>query len=85
MTIKSKDDEISRAHSMHKRDKKCIQILVGITEGKRPFRRPRHTLEDNIKTDIRQISLSVVDWINLAQDRDQQQALLNMVITLQLP
>jgi hypothetical protein len=68
-----------------KERRNVYKIWVGITEGKRPFRRPRHTLEDNIKTDIRKISLSVVDWINLAQDRDRQQALLNMIITLQLP
>jgi hypothetical protein len=27
-------------------------ILVGIPEGKTPFRRPRHRWEDNIKTDL---------------------------------
>jgi len=29
--------------------------LVGIPEGKRPLRRPRHRWEDNIKTDLQEV------------------------------
>jgi len=28
-------------------------------------------MEDNIKMDIREISWKVVDWMHLAQDKDQ--------------
>jgi replicative superfamily II helicase len=35
--------------------------------------------------DIRDIGLEVVDWIHLAHDRDQQQALENMIMNLQVP
>jgi hypothetical protein len=38
-------------------------------EGKRPLRRPRRKWIDNIKMDLPEIGLSVVDWIGLAQDR----------------
>jgi hypothetical protein len=45
------------------------RILVGKPEGKRPLRRPRHKWIDNIKMELLQIELIVVDWIGLAQDR----------------
>jgi hypothetical protein len=38
---------------------------------KRPLGRPRRKWEDNIKIDFREIGWEVVDWIHLAQDRDQ--------------
>jgi hypothetical protein len=31
----------------------AFRVLVGNPEGKRPLRRPRHTLEDNIKIELR--------------------------------
>jgi hypothetical protein len=34
------------------REKKCIQILVGKPEGKRPLGTPKLRLEDNIKMDL---------------------------------
>jgi hypothetical protein len=45
------------------------RLLVGRTEGKRPLGRPRHRLIDNIKMDLLEIGLDVVDLISLAQDR----------------
>jgi hypothetical protein len=36
----------------------------------------------HIKIDLREIGWDGVDWIDLAQDRDQWRALLNMVINL---
>jgi hypothetical protein len=40
---------------------------------------------DNIKIDLREIGWGVMDWIDLAQDRDQWRALVNMVINLWVP
>jgi hypothetical protein len=40
---------------------------------------------DNIKIDHREIGWDCMDWINLAQDRDQWRGLVNMVIRLQVP
>jgi hypothetical protein len=42
--------------STHERDEKCILYLVGKSEGKRPLGRTRRRWEDNIKTDIREVS-----------------------------
>jgi hypothetical protein len=44
-------------------------LLVGKPEGKRPLGRLRRKWIDNIKIDLLEIGLSVVDWIGLAQDR----------------
>jgi hypothetical protein len=40
---------------------------------------------DNIKMDIREIGLDGVDWIDMAQDRDQWSALVNTVMNLRVP
>jgi hypothetical protein len=42
-------------------------------------------LNDNIKTYVRQIGLSNMDWIDVAQDRDQWMALVNTVLNLRVP
>jgi hypothetical protein len=62
------------------------RMLVEMPEGKRPLRRPRkHGTEDNIRVDLREIGWEDVDWIHMAQDRDQLQALVNMVKNRQVP
>jgi hypothetical protein len=49
----------------------AYRILVGKPEGKRPLRTPRHRWVDNIKIDLREIGWDGMDWIDLAQDREQ--------------
>jgi hypothetical protein len=63
----------------------AYRILVGKPEGKRPLRRPRCRWVDNIKIDLREIVWDGMDWIDLAQDRDQSRALVNTVIKLRVP
>jgi hypothetical protein len=46
------------------------KILVGKPERKRPFGRPGHRREDNIKMDLREIGWESVDSIHLAYDTD---------------
>jgi hypothetical protein len=58
---------------------------VGKPEGKRPLGRPRHRRLDNIKMDLREIGWNEVDWIDMAQDRDQWRALVNTVLYLRVP
>jgi hypothetical protein len=60
-------------------------ILVGKPKGKRPLRRPRRMWLDNIKIDIREIEWNGVDWIDMAQIRDQWRALVNTVLNLRVP
>jgi hypothetical protein len=40
---------------------------------------------ENIKMDLREIVWDGMDWIHLAQDRDQWSALVNMIMKLQVP
>jgi hypothetical protein len=40
---------------------------------------------DNIKIDLREIGWDDIDWIDLAQDRDQGRALVNTVMNLRVP
>jgi hypothetical protein len=40
---------------------------------------------DNIKMDLLEIGLSVVDWIGLAQDRYKWRAFVNSVMKLRVP
>jgi hypothetical protein len=55
----------------------ACRILVGKSEGKRPPGRPRRRWVDNIKMDLREIGWAGMDWIDLAQNRDQWRALVN--------
>jgi hypothetical protein len=57
---------------------------VGKPEGKRPLGRPRRRWEDNIKMDIREIGWGGMEWIDLAQNRDQRRASVNMVMKLRV-
>jgi hypothetical protein len=50
----------------------AYRILVGKLEGKG---RPRRRWVDNIKMDLREIRLSGMDWIDVAEDGDQWRAL----------
>jgi hypothetical protein len=58
------------------------RILVAKPEGKRPLGRPRRRWLDNIKIDLREIGWDRVDWIELAQDRDQWRALVNTIMNV---
>jgi hypothetical protein len=60
------------------------RLSVGKPEGKRPLGRPRRRWMDNIKMDLLEIALSVMDWIGLAQDRYRWRALLNPVMNLRI-
>jgi hypothetical protein len=59
--------------------------LVGRPECKRPLGRTRRKWKDNIKLDLREIRIDVVNWIQLAQDRDQWRAFVNTVMNLRVP
>jgi hypothetical protein len=63
----------------------AYRIMVGKPEGKRPLGRPRRRWMDNIKMDLIEIRWDGVDWMNMAQDRDQWRALVNTVLNLRVP
>jgi hypothetical protein len=70
---------------MNEEERNAYRILVGKPEGKRPLGRPRCRWANNIKMDLREIGWDGMDWINMAQDRDQWGALVNTVMNLRIP
>jgi hypothetical protein len=55
----------------------AYKVLVESLE-ERVFGKPRHRWEDNNKMVLKEIRWGSMDWIRLAQDMDQWQALVNM-------
>jgi hypothetical protein len=61
------------------------RLLVGKPEGKRPLGRLRRRWKANIKMDLLEVGLNVVDWLGLAQDRYRWRAVVNSVMNLRVP
>jgi hypothetical protein len=66
-------------------EEESYMIVVGKPEGKRPLGKRRCEWEENSKMGLREIGRSGMDWIHLAQDRDQCRALVNMVMKFRVP
>jgi hypothetical protein len=60
------------------------RLLVGKPEGKIPLGTPRRRWIDNIKMDLLEIGVNVVDLIGLAQVRYRWRALVNSVMNLRV-
>jgi hypothetical protein len=58
-------------------------FLWGVLREKRPLGRPRRRWEDNIKMDFQEVGCGVMEWIDLAQDKDRWWAVVNAVMNLQ--
>jgi hypothetical protein len=71
---------MDRVCSTNVGEKECILAhctLAGEPENKRLLGRPKRRWVDNIKMDLREIEWDSMDWMDLAQDRDQWRALVN--------
>jgi hypothetical protein len=66
-------------------ERNAYRILVGKPERKRPLGIPIRRWEDNIRMDIRERGWGGMNWIDLAQDRDQWRALVNTVMNFGVP
>jgi hypothetical protein len=73
---KIKEGEIGGTCSMHGRDKK--------SDGKRPLGRPRRRWKNN-ENGPWEIGWKGMDWIHLAQDKEQWRALVNTVMNVSVP
>jgi hypothetical protein len=74
-----------RACSTDGENRNAYRILVGKTERKSPLGRPRRRWVDAIKINLTEMRWDGMGWIDLAQDRDQWEALVNMVMNLRVP
>ena len=63
----------------------AFKILTRTPIGKRPFERPRHRGEDNIRMDLKEISINTRNWVDLAQDRDYRRTIVNVALNLGVP
>jgi hypothetical protein len=73
------------SYSTHGEMRNAYKILVSKPKGNRTLRRTRRKLEDNIRTNLRDIRWEVVDWMHLVQDRDQWRTFVNTVMNLRIP
>jgi hypothetical protein len=76
---------MGRECSTYGEKRNAYMISVGKPKRKKPLGRPRRRWEDNIKMDLREIGWGGMDWIDLAQDRDQWRALVNTIMNLRVP
>jgi hypothetical protein len=63
----------------------AYRILVGKPEGNRPLGRPRRRWVNNSNMDLREIGWDGLDWIDLAQFRDQWRVVMKPVMNLRVP
>jgi len=73
------------AFSTHGKGEKYVRNLFETSEGKRPLGRPRRRWEGNVRMDLTEIRWEAVDWVHLAEGRDQWRAHANTVMNLRAP
>ena len=59
-------------------------ILMDNPTGKRHFGRPRHRWEDNIRTNLKEISINARNWVDSNQFRDYWRTLVNAALNLRV-
>jgi hypothetical protein len=65
-------------------EEKCVQNLVSKPEVRRPIRRPRSRLENNINMDINGLSWEDVGWTSLVYDKERRRAVENIRLDIRL-
>jgi hypothetical protein len=60
------------------------KILMGKAEGKRALGRPKRSLKNGIRMDLKETDSVTVDWIQSVQDRDRWQHLVTGSGTIEL-
>jgi hypothetical protein len=76
---KSHKYERGGACNTHVDKRNVYRNLLGRPEGKKPLGRPRRRWEDNIKIDVGDIGWDGMDWVDMAEDRDQWRTTANTV------
>jgi hypothetical protein len=76
---------MGRACNTHEEKKNVYKFSAVKQERNMPLRRLKLMWENNIKTDLREVGWGDMVWINLAQNRDQWRALVNMIMGIRAP
>jgi hypothetical protein len=74
---------VVRACSTNGGEEKYTRIYR-ILEGNKSLGRPRRRWVDKIKMNLKEIGWGGMNWIDLAQDRDQWRAVVNTVVNLEI-
>jgi hypothetical protein len=67
-------------HIARMEGRSAFKILAGKPTGKRPLGRPRRRWEDNIKIYLKEVSISTMNWVVSANDRNYWRALMHMAL-----
>ena len=70
---------------MYGGEKSCLQVFGGETWRRELHGKPRRRWKYNIKTDFQEVRSRVMEWIDLAQDRDSWRAVVNALMNLRFP
>jgi hypothetical protein len=76
---------MGRACRTNGEKRNSCRILAGKPEGKSPLGRPRCRWLDNTEMYLRETGWSGINWMDMAQDRNQSRALVNMVKNVWIP
>ena len=63
---------------------KSFKVLTVKATGKKLLRSPRHRWEDNIRMDLKEIGISMRNWVNSSQVMDYWRALVSAELNLQV-
>ena len=64
---------------------RCVHGVLGKSERKRPFGRPRCKWEDNIKIDLQEVGWRAMDWIDLSQGQVGGGVLMHAIMNFRVP
>jgi hypothetical protein len=77
-----KENEVGGTYGTHKRGEESVQCVGGKARRKRSLGGSKRRWQDGIRMDLRETGWGRVEWIQLAQNRGQWQALVNTVMNL---
>ena len=63
----------------------AFKILIGRPMDKIILGRPKHRWENNVKMDLAEIRIKSMNWIQLAEDRDQWKDFVSVAQNLWVP
>jgi hypothetical protein len=75
---------MDRACNTNREKMNAYRILLGKSEETRSLGRRRRRRVDNIRIDLREIEWDGVDWIDVAQDKDQGRAIVKTVMNIRV-